>query len=495
MSSERPVQEQVALQTAASEKVKQLLTQSQQAMNEASWTTARDGFLQASHWLPQAAQVHHNLALCQLALGQSEAAKASADKALSLNPNLWQSCMVKGNALKALKQAEAADVAYAQVLQMQPGNGEALLARADLAINVFGLPLQAMAMVLPLLRDKTHDVDAQLTTLMANVYDRDVSAAVLTQAVMKFSKQNLRMNARTNEKLNRLKLVARTPLEVKTKRPRVALISPLFCASPVYFLTILGWRHVAKGCDLVIFNRGHKSDWATEHFKELSTEWHDVQEIPAEKLALQIHAADIDVLYDLGGWMDPVALKALSIKPARQMFKWVGGQSLTTGLESFDGWIGDEWQSPLNLQHLYTEPLVNVPGGYATYTPPPYMPSVPSQKIGQPVIFSNPAKLSRAFLAWLGKVPGTLVFVHQQFQYERTRQKVIQALGKERVQFICPSSHREALQVLGRFEWMIDTFPYSSGLTAREAVAMGVKVKVFAGELFCERHSMHLSAK
>jgi predicted O-linked N-acetylglucosamine transferase (SPINDLY family) len=123
------------------------------------------------------------------------------------------------------------------------------------------------------------------------------------------------------------------------------------------------------------------------------------------------------------------------------------------------------------------------------------MPSVPSQKIGQPVIFSNPAKLSRAFLAWLGKVPGTLVFVHQQFQYERTRQKVIQALGKERVQFICPSSHREALQVLGRFEWMIDTFPYSSGLTAREAVAMGVKVKVFAGELFCERHSMHLSAK
>ena len=99
--------------------------------------------------------------------------------------------------------------------------------------------MQAMAWALPLLRDKFHAVDAQLTTLMANVYDRDVSAEVLTQAVMKFSKQNLRMNARTNEKLNRLKLLARTPLEVKTKRPRVALISPLFCASPVYFLTIL----------------------------------------------------------------------------------------------------------------------------------------------------------------------------------------------------------------------------------------------------------------
>ena len=39
---------------------------------------------------------------------------------------------------------------------------------------------------------------------------------------------------------------------------------------------------------------------------------------------------------------------------------------------------------------------------------------------------------------------------------------------------------------------MVDTFPYSSGLTAREAQAMGLRVKVFTGELFCERHSLHL---
>ena len=268
-------------QVSANDRVKHLLIRSQAAMNAAQWKEAHDGFLQVAHWLPQAAQVHHNLALCQLALGQSQSAQQSAGRALSLNPQLWQSRMVQGNAFKALKQSEAADAAFAQVLQTQPDNGEALLARADLAINVFGLPLHAMAWALPLLRDKFHAVDAQLTTLMANVYDRDVSATVLSQAVMKFSKQNLRMNARTNEKLNRLKLVARTPLEVKTKRPRVALISPLFCASPVYFLTIFGWRHVAKGCDIVVFNRGHKTDWATEHFKELCTEWQDVQEMPA----------------------------------------------------------------------------------------------------------------------------------------------------------------------------------------------------------------------
>ncbi|NQW94774.1 MAG: hypothetical protein HQ446_12240 [Polaromonas sp.] len=461
------------------------LKQAQDAMNAGQWANAHLGFSQAREILPQSPQVHHNLALCALALGKTEAALESAQQALVLAPSLWQSRMVQGHALKNLKQPEEADAAYAHVMQAQSGQGEALLARANLAINVFGLPLQASQWVRSLLRDPVHAVDAQLTTLLASVYDRDSSAAELSNAVMAFSKKNLRLPEGFLPPL---------PIIKSARRPRVGLISPLFCASPVYFLTIAGWQHVAKGSDIVVFNRGHKSDWATAQFQSLAREWVDVQELPAELLAMRMHEADIDVLYDLGGWMDPVGLKALSAKPARKMFKWVGGQSLTTGLESFDGWIGDKWQSPTSFQHLYSEPLVNIPGGYATYTPPPYMPSASVHKLSTPVIFSNPAKLSRGFLAWLSKLPGPKLFVHHQFCFERTREKVLQALGTGGVEFICPASHREALEVLGRYEWMIDTFPYSSGLTSREAAAMGMKVKVFKGELFCERHSLHLKA-
>lgn len=435
--------------------------------------------------MPLLPEVHHNLAVCQLALGQAALAFQSAERALALRPSLWQSRMVLGNALKVLARPEAADAEFARLLQAKPGNGEALLARADLAVNVFGLPLQAVDWVKPLLTDPAHSADAQLTFLMASLYDRDVSALALSNAVMAFSKQHLRLPTG---------LLAPLPPARVRQRPRVALISPLFCVSPVYFLTIAGWQHVAKGSDIVVFNRGHLSDWASAQFRSLATEWWDVQEVPAPALAQRIHQADIDVLYDLGGWMDPVALKALSAKPARAMYKWVGGQSLTTGLETFDGWIGDEWQSPTTLQHLYTEPLVNIAGGYATYTPPSYLPDVPVHKRSTPVVFSNPAKLSRAFLAWLAKLPGPKLFVHRQFRFERTRHKVLQALGAANVEFACPQSHREALELLGRHEWMIDTAPYSGGLTAREAVAMGMKVKTFTGELFCERHSLHLNA-
>jgi len=408
-----------------------------------------------------------------------------------LAPQQWPTQLVKGKALKALRQMEEADACFDAAMVLAPEQGEAAIAKADLAMNVFGLPLQAIDCVKPWLGHAVHGVDAELTTLMASLYDRDMSASALTERVVLFSRQHMR--------LPELRLPSLPKRQCALHRPRVGIVSPLFCNSPVYFLTIAGWRHVAKGSDLVVFNRGHKSDWATGEFRALSKQWVDVQALPAADLAQRMHAEDLDVLYDLGGWMDPVALKALSAQPARAMYKWVGGQSMTTGLDNFDGWIGDEWQSPLALQHLYTEPLVNIAGGYATYTPPPYLPkAMPWRKRRtEPVVFSNPAKLSRGFFDYLRGLQGKVCFVHHQFQFARTRAHVIQALNGSRVtpEFICPKSHLEALTLLGEFQQMIDTFPYSSGLTAREAQAMGLKVKVFTGELFCERHSLSLGAE
>jgi predicted O-linked N-acetylglucosamine transferase (SPINDLY family) len=462
-----------------------LLENAQRAMAEGRWADSSQHFGLAAQRNPTNANVWHNLGVSLLALGKAQLALNACNCAFSLNPELWQSRLIQGKAQKMLGQVVAADKCFADVLKIDPANGTARIARADLAMNTFGAPLKAMEWVKPLLGTTEHGEDAELTTLMASLYDRDESAQVLNKRIIKFSRTALRLDA---------SLLAPRPTGAATRsgRSRVGLLSPLFCVSPVYFLTISGWRHLAKTCDVVVFNRGHKTDWATQVFKDLANEWHNVQEMDALRLAQAMQAADIDVLYDLGGWMDPVGLKALSVKPAKKMFKWVGGQSVTTGLETFDGWIGDEGQSPLHLQHLYTEPLVNVQGGYATYTPPDYLPPIPKQKSDVPVVFSNPAKVSRAFLAHLQTIPGKKRFVHQQFQYAQARLRVEEALGHTNVEFVLPANHREALEVLGRHKVMLDTFPYSSGLTAREAQAMGVRVEAKVGTLFCERHCANL---
>jgi predicted O-linked N-acetylglucosamine transferase (SPINDLY family) len=471
----------------------EVLDRAERARDAAQWEQAIFLYGQVEKVAPELAEIKHNLGLCYYGWGKPEQALHRCAHALSLKPSLWQSEILIAKSHYAMGQMEAAQRAYSKLLSSEQGAAQARIGLADLAMNQFGSPLEAVELVTPLLDLPNFVMDAQLTTLMASLYDRDHwnaqdNAAQLSERVKDFSAQYLRL-----PKLSLVPLADhQSQYRDKRFRPRVALISPLFCVSPVYFLTIAGWRHVAKKCDIVIFNRGYQSDWATQAFKDIASEWVDVQNLNGILLAKKIHEADIDVLYDLGGWMDVVGLQALSCKPARQQFKWVGGQSITTGLESFDGWIGDEAQSPNSLQKLYSEPLIAIPGGYCIYTPPDYLPKAASNKSKTPCVFANPAKVSRAFLQELKKIRGIKVFIHHQYRYPQVQERIRAVLGND-AQFVIPSSHQEALQAVNGHATMIDTFPYSGGLTAREARAMGTTVKVLqVGELFCERHTANL---
>jgi predicted O-linked N-acetylglucosamine transferase (SPINDLY family) len=188
---------------------------------------------------------------------------------------------------------------------------------------------------------------------MSRLYERDVqrdSAANLSREVMAFAKDHLQLAAKPYYAANSQSQSARRDKRTKTNkgakaskaatgakvtkgvkaskavmtraRPRVRLLSPQFGVSPVYFLTIAGWRKVARECELIIFNRGHQQDWATQQFAHLASQWVNVQHMGAAALAQTIYENDIDVLYDLGGWMDPLGLQALSLRPARVQYKW-----------------------------------------------------------------------------------------------------------------------------------------------------------------------------
>ena len=466
----------------------QELSQLAQAARERSaWADASALYRQALAIAPKRADLWHNLGLSLVGDGQYEHAIAVCNQALALSSSLWQSKILIAKSHAQLGDALSAMASYQGVLALDKINPSALLGAANLELNIFGNPRAANHLVTPLLANPEYAMDAQLTNLMSRLYDRSESdsAQHLTHDVMAFAKDHLQLPG----------FVMRAPSErtITRKRPRVGLLSNQFGVSPVYFLTMAGWRKVAKGSDIVVFNRGHQADWATEQFKAVSSEWVGVQHQEASALAKTIYDSDIDVLYDLGGWMDPVGLQALSLRPARVQYKWVGGQSMTTGLDCFDGWIGDAHQSPQRLQHLYTEPLINIAEAYCTYTPPSYLPKRARSKNATPCVFSNPAKVSNAFLAYLVQKRIAPVFIHRQYRYPQVQERIVSRLGKlgQAVRFICPTSHQEALAAVNEHCVMLDTFPYSSGLTAYEAASMGTQVQVIkTGELFCERHTV-----
>lgn len=471
-----------------------VLVHANHARDTAQWPLAVQLYSKLLQNHPQSAELAHNLGLCHFATGNTALAIVACQRAVKQNPRLWQSIMILAKSYQALGQIGQAQQCFQEVIKRDGANAQARLGLANITLNEFGDPQGAIALVEPLQGDFEYAMDAQLTCLMAQLYDRpdwqaSASAKKLSDAIQAFSSAHLRL-----PDLQLAPLPDRSTEYTKPNyRPRVGLLSPQFSISPVYFLTIAGWRKIAPACDIVVFNRGHQNDFATQEFKSLASEWIDLAHWSAPDLAKRIHEADLDVLYDLGGWMDPIALQALSVKPARKQFKWVGGQSATTGLQSFDGWIGDQWQSPVTMQALYSEPLIQIPEGYARYTPPPYLPQSNPKKSKTPCIFSNPAKVSTPFLQELATMPGKKVFIHRQYRHPQVQERISAALDGK-VEFVMPTTHEEALQEVNRHAVMIDTFPYSSGLTAREALSMGTKIQVLhIGNLFCERHTANLA--
>lgn len=474
------------------ELVRRLLGAGDAARAAGRWAEALGAYREAATHLTGMAGLHHNLALCELALGRPEEALREAERAVALDPALWQAQLVRVKALRRLRRGEEA----LTVLEGMPAMREPaveqeriLLTLHELGDAAAGASLaQAVAAAFPGLSGEAA-ADMELNGLVARLYDPGgASASALAEAFKDYSRRHCASGDATE------------PVgSARPARTRVGLISPQFFASPVYFFGIGALGRLATSVDLVFFSRSTREDWATRTLRTLAHEWVDVAPLGAPELERELRRHALDVLIDMGGWMDRTALAALAAKPARRMFKWVGGQALSTGLASFDGFLGDRWQSPPETQPLYAEPLVLLDGGYVSYTPPPYLPRPRPADAGLVLgVISNPLKVSRAFLAFVaglaasGRGAGVLPeirFIDKRYRHAALRRRIDSALGDDVARFVTPADHLDYLAEIGRLSAVIDTFPYSGGLTTMEALQLGVPCYTRAGTLFCERHS------
>jgi len=458
----------------------QLLAAAQAARDGGRWQEAISLFSAASTSEPRSAVIRHNLALCSFGAGRFGDALAFARQATTLRPELWQSRMIEAKVHRNRGEPVESEKALAAILDVDPANASALAAMADLDLNEFGDPAAAAQRL-----RRLGGPDAELTGMMAALYLGEQSAEEQSDRLKAFSSRNLR--------LPKLPLPAPSP----RARKRIGLISPLFSASPVYFLTFGAFAALSAEHEIICFDRGVHRDWATERFAGIAAEWHDVAHQEPATLSHRIAGADLDLMFDLGGWTDAPALAALSAHPARRMLTWVGGQSATTGLDVFDGWIGDEWQSPASLQPLYTESLINVAGGYCDYQPPDYLAKVPRPRKRTAIgLVGNPCKIvPQTVRDWPAGLT-ELVLIDRRYAHQRTRDRVsalLEGAGVRKLDFIVPQGHAAYLEALAGMRSIVNSGPYAGGLTLVEAAALDVGIIDLPGEgrLFCERH--HLS--
>ncbi|MCO6417660.1 hypothetical protein JYK14_16040, partial [Siccirubricoccus sp. KC 17139] len=294
------------------------------------------------------------------------------------------------------------------------------------------------------------------------------------------------------------------------RRLRIGLLSGGFGRHPVGWLTIGGLEALpAEEFALYGYALKPREDMLTARFRACCAGWREVPHAGDAEIAAAIAADAIDILIDLGGYGESGRIFVLNHRPAPVQVKWVGAQFSTTGLPCIDWMLTDRWETPEGFEHLYSERLLRLPDGYVCYTPPPYAPPVaPLPAAGGRGVtfgcFNNLAKVTPSVLGcWariLQALPEARLELRTHVLGDAAAREALFArmaaagLPLERVRVEGGVPHRELLAAYGGIDIALDPFPYTGGLTACEALWMGVPVLTLVGDSFAGRHAFsHLS--
>ncbi len=287
----------------------------------------------------------------------------------------------------------------------------------------------------------------------------------------------------------------------------VGLLSGSLRSHPVGWLTVAGFETLdPEAFRIVCLGRdAGGTDPIAARFRARADMWVDAEMFNDEALARKARDLRLDVLIDLGGYGDSGRMPACAHRLAPVQIKWVGMQNHSSGLKEMDWFVTDRWETPAELEHLYSERLLRLPDGYVCYSPPPYAPDVvplPAASNGFVTFgcFNNLAKITprvvRTWAAILRELPtARLILKTHQFSDPETciwMHDCFAAHGidRTRIDLRGASRHRTFMAEYNDVDIALDPFPYSSGLTTCEALWMGVPTIVHAGEIFAARHSM-----
>jgi protein O-GlcNAc transferase len=223
-----------------------------------------------------------------------------------------------------------------------------------------------------------------------------------------------------------------------------------------------------------------------------------------ETVAGRLAAAGIDVLVDLNAYSAAKWLRLFLRRPAPMQIGWFNSFA-TSGLDCFDGIIGDDTVIPAAEEGFYTERVLRVRGTYLAFE---VLYAVPD--VAPPPCSSNGGRLTFGALAsayklndltlciWariLRSVPTSRLLVRANTLADPSNHDHLcarfAALGvaRERIDLEGGIEHFDFLRSYDRIDIVLDTFPYNGGTTTTEALWQGVPVLTYAGDRWVARTS------
>jgi protein O-GlcNAc transferase len=423
-------------------------------------------FQQAVCLQPDLAEAHNNLGNILRQQGQLAEAVASLEQALRLQPDYAEAHLNLGNVLKDQGQIAEAIASYERALELVPDfNG----AHSNL---LFALHCRAVVTL------------SELAAAHAD-FDRKYGAPLRST----------------------WKPLGHYP--DPERRLRLGFLSPDLHRHPVgYFLIRCLENLDRQQAEAICYSNSADNDDLAARIRAAATTWRDVFGWSDERLAEEIRADRIDILFDLAGHTRGNRLTVFARKPAPIQITWIGYEG-TTGLQAMDYILADRYEIPPEAEPYYCERVLRMPDGYVCYDPPSYAPPMsPLPALKQEYVtfasFNNPAKIGLEVVEVWARILHRLPQARLVLKYKGMGDPALagrfadlfakHGIDRGRLEFHGWSTHAESLQDYHRIDIALDPFPFSGSATTCDALWMGVPVITCPGETFAGRHSLtHLS--
>jgi predicted O-linked N-acetylglucosamine transferase (SPINDLY family) len=450
---------------------------------------------------PDFAEAHNNLGNALERQGELEDAIACYRRALEPRPDYAEALGNLGNALRGRGELEAAIVCHRRALELRPDSADAY-GNLGNAFRDSGCLDEALACYRRALELKPDHAPVHSNWLDTLHYAPGVTPAALLQAHAGYDRRHA------------------APLSGAVGRPepagdlrgriRLGFVSPDLGRHPVgSFLVRVLENLDPEQCETICYSDRIVQDGLTHRLRAAATGWRDTIGLNHQRLAEQIRADRIDVLFDLAGHTARNRLLAFARKPAPIQVTWIGYEG-TTGLHAMDYLLADHRMVPPGTEQHYRERVLRMPDGYLCYDPPEAAPPVgppPCLTEGFATFgsFHNPAKITPDVVAvWariLRAAPGTrLVMKYRGLGDRSVHERFLDlfaahGVAPQRLELLPWSSYLDYLATYHRVDVALDPFPFSGSAITCESLWMGVPAVTCPGETFASRHSLgHVSS-
>ncbi len=426
--------------------------------------------------------------------GDADGAIAALSRALDLRPDLVPAHLRLGTLLLQQGRLERAAAALSEAVRLDPGRAPAWvrLGSALLHSGNIGEGLAALERAESLAPPDAAQIGS--SRLLAMHYDPTLDPASIFDAHRAWAARyapapDMRAfaNARDRER----------PL-------RVAYVSPRFHDATVMRLFEPMLRHhdrraVEAWCYAVTL----VENAITQRARSLAVQWIDASRLDDAALAARMRADAIDVAVDLAGHAPGGRPLAFARKPAPVCVSWLDYFD-TTGLPAIDCLITDEWHSPPGGAQQFTETPIRLPRVRFCYEPSADAPAIAMSERTSIVFgsFNRAAKLSSvtldAYRLALEAVPDAKLIIknsslgHEEDRTAFARRLAAAGIDPARIELRAFSEYARMLDEYNDVDVVLDTFPYSGGVTTLEALWMGRPVVTIAGETMVSRQGVAL---